>query len=341
MTAETDQVGLLVQQAMAEFGCAPDSRVTFVKHRENHVFRVTDDHGEWALKLHRAGYRSDREIESEAAACDLIGSAGVRVPHPLRTRSGSYVAHVGSGEGTLQATMQVWVPDARPIGDSAAVLAGGPRPADETLFDLGRTMALMHRCAEQGQTPPGYERPAWDVEGLVGADPLWGRASELPALDARTRSLVLELEQRLRLELGALGRSARTYGPIHGDLTMENVLLDDDGLVVIDFDDMGDGWYVFDIATACFFFIGHPEGKLMIDRTMEGYALERALTPEDARAWHPLLLARALTYLGWSVARPTEDATAFHIAEVLPRVVAAGRRYLDTGHTGWPDLPVG
>ncbi|KHL05597.1 phosphotransferase enzyme family protein [Sinomonas humi] len=341
ITAGTNQIDLLVQQAIAEFGCPPDSRVAFVKHRENHVFRVANDDGEWALKLHRRGYRSDREIESEAAACELIGSAGVRVPHPLRTLGGSYVASVGSGEGMHQATMQVWVPNASPIGDSAAILAGGPRPADETLFDLGRTMALMHRCAEQAQTPPDYERPAWDAEGLVGAAPLWGRASELPALDVRTRSLVLELEQRLRLELGALRKSARTYGPIHGDVTMENVLRDEDGLVVIDFDDMGDGWYVFDVATACFFFTGHPEAERMIERTMEGYAVERVLTPEDARAWHPLLLARALTYLGWSVARPTEEATAFHIAEVLPRVAAAGRRYLDTGRTGWPDLPVG
>ncbi|MDQ4504245.1 phosphotransferase [Sinomonas sp. ASV322] len=331
---------VLAQQAVAAFGCAPGSRVTFVTRRENHVFRVANDDGDWALKLHRPGYRTDREIESEAAMCELMASAGVRVPVPVRSLAGPYVAHVGAEGEAWQATMQAWVREASPIGDSADVFLGESRPSDGTLRDFGRTMALMHRCAETAGTPEGYERPAWDAEGLVGEAPVWGRASELPALDDGTRSLIRAAEERLAHDLRGLERSARSYGPIHADLTMENVLRDEAGLVVIDFDDMGEGWYVFDIATACFFFTNHPEAEAMIRELMAGYAVERSLAPQDALAWHPLLLARALTYLAWSVERPDEEATAFHIAELVPRIAVAARNYLETGHTGWADLPV-
>ncbi|MEA5456386.1 phosphotransferase [Sinomonas sp. JGH33] len=345
MTAadQAEQLALeaTARDAAAAFGCAPGSRIAFVTRRENHVFRVTNDDGDWALKLHRPGYRTAREIESEAAVCGLMASAGIRVPAPVRSLAGPYVAQVGPEGEPWQATMQAWVRDASPIGDSARVFLGGARPSDETLREFGRTMALMHRCAEDVGTPEGYERPAWDAEGLVGESPVWGRASELPALDGATRSLVRAAEERLARELRGLERSARTYGPIHADLTMENVLRDEAGLVVIDFDDMGEGWYVFDIATACFFFTGHPDADAMIRAVLAGYAVERPLAPEDALAWHPLLLARALTYLAWSVERPDEEATAFHVAELAPRIAAAARTYLDTGSTGWTDLPVG
>jgi Ser/Thr protein kinase RdoA (MazF antagonist) len=338
-TVSTGQVSVLALRAVAEFGLAPDSRITFVKHRENHVFRVANDDGEWALKLHRPGYRSDGEIESEAAVCELMASAGVRVPLPLRTIGGSHIAHIDCGGHTHQATMQVWARNARPIGDSADVFLGGPRPTDATLQDLGRTIAVMHRCTELNGPPEDYDRPAWDADGLAGGAPLWGRASELPALNDQSRSVIRAAEQRLHRELRDLERTRKTYGPIHGDLTMENVLRDDDGLTVIDFDDMGEGWYVFDLATAFIFLTNHSEADAMITQLAGGYAVERSITTEDARAWHPLLLARALTYLGWSVTRPDEEATAFHIRELLPHFTAAAHRYLESGHTGWPDLP--
>jgi Ser/Thr protein kinase RdoA (MazF antagonist) len=338
ITLETEDV--LARQAAAAFGCAPDALIAFVKRRENHVFRVADGGSEWALKLHRPGYRTDREIESEALVCELMAAAGVRVPSPIRSRSGSHIAHVSSGRETYQATLQQWVPDARPIGDSAQVYLGGRGPDGSTLRELGRLIALMHRCAERTGTPEGYERPAWDAEGLVGDRPLWGRASELPSLDDAARQLLRTAEERLAEDLAALGRSSKAFGPIHGDLTMENILRDKAGLIVIDFDDMGEGWYLFDLATASFFFTNHPEAEGMIRHVVAGYTAERPLGPEDALAWHPLLLARALTYLGWSVERPDEQATAFHLGELLPRVAAAARNYLDTGRTGWPDLPL-
>lgn len=56
----------------------------------------------------------------------------------------------------------------------------------------------------------------------------------------------------------ALGTTADRYGVLHADLTPENVLVQDGRLLVIDFDDFGAGWYLFDLTAALVFFVPHP-----------------------------------------------------------------------------------
>ena len=45
---------------------------------------------------------------------------------------------------------------------------------------LGSIMAKMHNHAEHWREPVGFTRHAWDVDGLTGDRPFWGRFWELP-----------------------------------------------------------------------------------------------------------------------------------------------------------------
>src|SRR5690606_26322459 len=87
-----------------------------------------------------------------------------------------------------------------------------------------------------------------------------------------------------------------------------------------------------------FWCTGHPEAERLLAELAGGYREARALTMADAAAWDSLLLARALSYLGWSAARPGDPVSEFHEETLVPRVLDAARRYLDTGRTGWPGL---
>jgi Ser/Thr protein kinase RdoA (MazF antagonist) len=338
-TTTADPAEELARRALREFGIAAEADLRFVNRRENVVFRVGSAAGEWALKVHRPGYHSDAEIESECAFLQSLAAAGVGVARPLRRGDGTHVAHVVDGRGaTVQVSLQEWLPAAAPLGSSSDTFTGRGRPAASDLRELGRTVALLHDCAERSGAPAGYDREAWDAAGLCGPGALWGRASDLPGLSAEQRTTLARAEAVLSRELARLERSPATYGPIHADLTLENVLVSDGRIVVIDFDDCGEGWYLFDLATACFFLTGHPESDELVTAVLDGYRSRRALTPHDAQAWQPLLLARALSYLAWSVDRPDEEATRFHLEHLLPRILRAAERYLATGRTGWPEL---
>jgi len=324
--------------ALREFGLPADARIDFVAHRENHVFRVRADGVDLALRLHRPGYRSDEELRAEVAAMAAFRAAGIAVPDPLPTPAGEDVAVVVDADGTRrQATALGWFDAAAPMSDSGEVLLGRARPA--RIRELGVLAGRLHTVAERIGSALAADRPVWDAAGLVGPASLWGSATGSVSLDAHGRAVLAEAESRLGAVLGALPRDRHRFGCIHADLTFENVLEHAGGLAVIDFDDSGPGWYLFDLATTAFWCAGHPEGQALVGELFDGYLEHRTLDDTDRAAWEPLLLARALSYLGWSAARPGDPVSEFHEAELVPRVVAAAERFLDTGGTGWPGPP--
>ncbi|CAN5377578.1 phosphotransferase [soil metagenome] len=324
------------QLALAAFGMPADAELTFIKYRENHVYRVRAKGLDRSLRMHRVGYRTDDELRSEIASIAQFHAGGISVPAPAVALDGGHVATFVDASGTRrQATMQAWIDDGREFGDSAAVFSGAERPSDQELHDLGALIARMHDVAAAGP-PTAYARPAWDAAGLAGPTALWGTASLLPSLSVEDRALLDDADRRIAADLAALATTADRFGVIHADFTFENVLVTERGLVALDFDDSGPGWFLFDLTTPVFWCSPHPDADAMTAALNEGYRSVRPL-PDEA-GWHTLLLARALSYLGWAADRPGDTASDFHEEVMAPWVVSAARRYLDSGDTGWPPL---
>ena len=64
-------------------------------------------------------------------------------------------------------------------------------------------------------------------------------------------AVLARLDEALRHRLAAFGTGSDRYGLVHADTRLANLLVDDDGGVsVIDFDDCGFGWYLYDLATS-------------------------------------------------------------------------------------------
>ena len=96
-----------------------------------------------------------------------------------------------------------------------------------------------------------------------------------------------------------MGRASDSYGLIHADLVPENFLVEDDDVRVIDFDDAGYGWHLFDVATSLYFLKPQPYFEVAKRALVEGYRRRRSLS-DGALTRLPLFLAaRATTYLGW------------------------------------------
>jgi Ser/Thr protein kinase RdoA (MazF antagonist) len=323
--------------ALVAFGVPRDAVVDLVKHRENHVYRVRSAGLDRSLRMHRVDYRTDEELRSETAAIERFGREGVRVPAPATTADGQLVAvFVDDSGARRQATMQDWIADGRAFADSGEVFEGRGRPASLELSALGTLIGRMHDIASRGGA--NYERPAWDATGIVGPGSVWGSAQSLRTLEPRERELVAEAESRLAARFAGVPTSPDRYGLIHADFTFENVLVTDDGLVALDFDDCGMGWYMFDLATPAFWCTPHDEAADLIAAIVDGYSTVRSITAEDAELWHSMLLARGLSYLAWSADRAGDPSSDFHERVVAPWVMAATERYVETGETGWPSL---
>lgn len=282
----------LVARALALWGLAgADCRL--VAGRENQVYRVRGETGEHALRIKRPGYRQKDELASELAWLAAMDKAGLHVPRPLPSLRGRLLEPLGNGF----VDMVGWLPGT-PMGQSRVPLTLADRAG--TFRALGAEIARLHAACDAWEPPQGFRRCRWDMDGLLGEAPVWGRFWENPTLDAGTADLFRQVRQVAR---DRLGRADQDLGLIHADLVRENVLLDGPLIRLIDFDDGGFGFRAFDLATVLLRTMAEPDYPALKAALIDGYHSRRAL---DLTHLDLFIVIRALTYVGWIVPRMAE-----------------------------------
>jgi Ser/Thr protein kinase RdoA (MazF antagonist) len=302
-----------------------------VKYRENAVFSATRPDGQRvAVRVHRHGYHSDAALSSELHWMREIANSGaVPVPAVVPAANGALIVPVT--HATVPEARRVsilgWL-DGTPVGTSEDGPAVGDGSAAALYFNAGALAANLHTVTSGMVMPTGFSRHAWDEDGLVGPDPLWGRFWDHPALSDSERTLLQRARQASHADLRSFGKHSTNYGLIHADFVPENLLDDDGVLKLIDFDDAGYGWHMFELATALYFTVGES-GYPEIERSLiAGYRSVRSL-PEEHEELLPLFLfLRGTTYLGWVQSRPETETAKTMGPMLLERVCMLAQRYL-------------
>lgn len=285
----------ITEKALALWDMAGAS-CSFIAGRENRVYHVSGVRGDFALRIRRPGLRNEAELQSELIWLEAMDAAGLSVPRPERSASGAFIETVEEHK----VDMVGWL-SGPPMGNSRAPLA--LENASDVFFTLGQDMARLHEACDRFTPPQGFTRARWDHDGLLGDAPLWGRFWENPTLDAGMRGLMEEFRREASQHLQEVSGTL-DYGLIHADLVRENVLIDGNSLSLIDFDDGGFGFRLFDIATALLKNRKEPEYESLRASLIEGYLGKRQL---DMAELDLFLALRATTYLGWIIPRMAEE----------------------------------
>ncbi len=253
----------------------------FVMHRENAVFKAETSTGFAALRIHRPGYHSRVEIESELQWMAYLEQAGLKVPAPIPTRQGKFVAEINDDQGqSYIVDLLSWM-EGEPLGKSYVPLAFSKDELGNIFFNFGRCLARMHLVSDQWNLPIGFHRHALDKEGLIGETAKWGKFWEASCLSPDEQSLILEARELAGEKLDALTKLGADYGLIHADLVRENILIADGNTLMIDFDDAGFGFRMFDIATALVRNRDEPHYESIKFKLLAGYQSLRPLSLED------------------------------------------------------------
>ncbi|NRB02907.1 MAG: phosphotransferase [Rhodobacteraceae bacterium] len=306
-----------VDAALALWGF-DGAQVRFVAGRENQVFRVEHMGRVYALRIKRKGYRSHAELTSELAWMAALGRAGVRVPAPVPSQQGAMLETVAGHDVDVLR----WI-DGPPLGQTGVPL--NLPDAAATFQDLGQTLAHVHDASDAWVQPDAFTRWAWDRDGLIGDTPVWGRFWENPTLSVEMRTLFEEVREVAGQVLPDLAGTL-DYGLIHADPVRENILRTDAGLAVIDFDDGGFGFRLFDIATALLKNMDEPGYDALKQALITGYRSRRAL---DVTHLDLFLTLRALTYVGWIVPRLSEPGAEMRNTRFVTAAERLCRAYLD------------
>jgi Ser/Thr protein kinase RdoA (MazF antagonist) len=294
----------VARRALPAFGLA-SAELAPLAQRENAVYRVQhpDTGALFVLHVHRPGYHSEAALRSELQWTEALRLDGVDTPRAVATTRGDPIHSVDIGPPwqKIHCHLTEWIEGAPP----------DPQEIVAAYRLLGEIDARIHRHARTWQRPAGFVRHAWDLDGLLGEQPLWGRFDTLPLLTAPQLALLTEARDAARERIGALGRAADGYGLIHADLMPENILVHGSRVSVIDFDDGGFGWNVYDLATSLILHIGQPYYAGIRDAWLEGYHRVDSLPASQLSELSAFLVARALIMLGWIGTRPeTETARA-------------------------------
>ena len=306
----------LAHQALENWDIQPTD-VNLAAERENKVYRVTTPNGDYALRQHRAGYRTDAELASELIWMAAVKASGLDVPQPIAAKDGTFLTVIDS----VQFDILTWLPG-RQLGAHGTPL--DLENPEQTFRTLGQSMAKLHNASDAWTPPTDFTRPAWNADGLIGETPLWGRFWDNPTLAHGQKEL---LESFRAKACAALKEGDHDFGLIHADMLRENVLVDGEILRIIDFDDGGHGFRLFELATTLFRVKDEPNSVELTTALIDGYQSIRPINITHL----PLFMAlRACTYVGWIVTRMELPNAEKRNIEHIQNATQAVAKWLET-----------
>jgi Ser/Thr protein kinase RdoA (MazF antagonist) len=280
----------LLRRALAVYDLPHDTPLTLLNRSENETWAA----GDLVLRLHRPGYHTRAEIASELAWLSALQDLpGLR---SVRPRAGSQGLVTELDGRFLVGFDRINGQELHPGDDLARWFA-----------PLGEVTARLHQHARSWSPPLGFARKRWDVTTILGPTPHWGDWRAAPGLDRTGTALLERATARLAALLDAYGTGPGVFGLIHADLRLANLMVDDQGLWAIDFDDCGFGWWMYDLASALSFIETDPRLPDLIARWCDGYARVTPLPAQDRAMIPALILLRRVLLTAWLASRADSD----------------------------------
>jgi len=307
---------------LGRWGLSASTRLSLLSISENATFRADDPERDepLVLRVHRPGYHSVAEIESELAwIAALRAESIVLTPQPLPTLDGDSIATFEHDGSSRQAVAFEFMPGRE---------LDGSRDLQRDFRRLGAITARLHGHALRWSRPDGFTRKTWDFETMLGAGAHWGDWRRALGLSAGGRAVLEHCVGLLHEQLADYGQGAKRFGLVHADLRLANLLSDGERLAVIDFDDCGFSWYMYDFAAAVSYIETSPEMNRLQSAWLTGYREVSPLSSEEENALPMFVMLRRLLLTAW-VASHAETPTAQELGNgFTDATVELAREYL-------------
>ncbi len=319
-----DRLHGLANSSLRLWDLPADASARLINVSENATYLVETPDGtkQSVLRVHRENYHSERAIECELAWMQALRDEEVvETPAVIPGRDGEAVQTASSADlpNPRHMVMFEFVPGEQP--DEEGDLVG---PFEE----LGGIAARLHEHAIRWQRPQPFERLVWDIDAFYGEGATWGNWRDGPNLDAAMRDVLERVQRTVIQRLRAFGQSDQRFGLVHADMRLANLLVSDGHTRLIDFDDCGLGWFLYDFAAGISFIEDHPQIPDMRAAWVEGYRKVRPLPDEDEREIDSFIMLRRMALLAW-IASHIDVPEAQALAPDFARVSAElGEDYL-------------
>ncbi len=264
---------------------------------ENATFKITTQNNQFILRINHLGYHSTEAILSEIAWIENLYSHHiVTTAKILKGCNGKKLQkyHDDMTHNDYHMILFEFL-----SGEHVNETDDLP----QKFYHLGKVTAKLHQHVKQWCYSPDYPdyftRLSWDFDGTIGKNPHWGAWQNAPYMNEDAEILLTQAQQKIADNLQIYGKNADNFGLIHADLRIANFLMEGDDIKIIDFDDSGFGWFMYDLGAAFSFIENHPEKPAMIKKWLEGYQQIHSLTTRDIALIPTFIMLRKMVLLGW------------------------------------------
>jgi len=299
-TSEFTTEHLLQACGLWGFTSAPPPEL--FREGESFLYRAFRGEEAFALRITHPKHRTVEQLETELRWIRHMGANAVNVPELVATEEGGWVATLKQADRIWHAVVFRWVP--------GVTLCNGdelwtPLTFERWGLQLGRMQRLT---SELGKEAAQYPRARWDDPSTA----LLGQSfrERFPEHSDTVRSGLADI--------AALPETSDRFGLVHGDLHQGNLLCNSDRVTCIDFDDLLEHHFVFDLMIPIYgalFFVEHEVEKAAREIALplfRGFKAESPLPASAMDSFGTFLAMRDFELLSildlWGAAR---DSRAF------------------------------
>lgn len=276
-----------IADALADVGVNPQSGLLALNSYENRVYQfIADDNQRYVAKFYRPARWSDAQILEEHQFTQELLDEEVPAVAPLQL-----------GGSTLHNYQDYRFAVFPSVGGRAV------EPGDlDQLERIGRQIGRLHAVAKQR---PFANRPNLSYQEFV-ADAM-ATLRESPLLPDNLQEAFWAIAEPLAEQLKRTDLSAFTQQRLHGDCHLGNMLLRDDQLMFVDFDDARTGPAIQDL---WMMLAGddRAERTLQLDVLLEGYQEFCDFNSKETLLIEPLRSFRIIHYMAWLARRWNDSA---------------------------------
>jgi len=311
-----ERLGVLANQSLKFWNVPEGARARLINVSENATFLVEAPSGfKSILRIHRENYHTRNAVTCEHAwSKALKEEGGVLTPDIVVGRDGSDVqtSSIEGLPGERHMVMFEFVEGHEP-DENADLMA----PFEE----LGEIAARTHNHSITWQRPENFERLVWDLDTVFGPSATWGDWRDAPNVTDEIKTLLVRLQSMVERRLNDYGKGPDRFGLIHADMRLANLLISDGTTRLIDFDDCGLGWFMYDFAAGISFMEDHPQVPALKQAWVTGYRKTRELSAEDEAEIDTFIMLRRLALLAW-IGSHIEVDTAQELASNFASITA-------------------
>tara|TARA_Y100000588_G_scaffold85782_2_gene91122 strand:- start:2913 stop:3917 length:1005 start_codon:yes stop_codon:yes gene_type:complete len=318
-----EHLALLANEALGLWELPTGSKARLINVSENETFLVEAPGGfKSILRIHREDYHTETAIACEHAwSRSLNEEGGVKTPDILPGRNGS----------TIQSATSTALGQKRYLVMFEFVEGSEPDQQDDltTGFEeLGEIAAKTHLHSIDWERPEPFERLVWDLDTVFGEEATWGNWRDGPNIGRQTRQVLEQVEATVIERLTRYGRGTDRFGLIHADMRLANLLITKGETRLIDFDDCGLGWLMYDFAAGISFMEDDPRIPELKQAWVRGYRSVRPLSEEDEVEIPTFVMMRRLALLAWIGSHSEVDIAKELAPTFAPVSEELGRNYL-------------